>query len=398
MNLFFSQEELAFQEEVQSFIREAVPADMARRVREGVHTTKEDLKTWNGILDAKGWAAAHWPKEYGGSGWTPAQVYMFEDACAAADAPFLSFFGLRLIGPLIYTYGTDHQKERYLADIRSGATFWCQGFSEPAAGSDLAAVQTTAVRSGDEYIVSGQKIWTTEAHYADRMFCLARTNPSVRPQKGGLSILMFDMHQPNVTVRPIVTLDGGHSVNEVFLDHVRVPATDLLGFEGQGWDQAKFLLNNERVTNAHVPQCKRALERIRAMAMDKSESGGMMMQRPDFRAKLAQLEIDVQGLEWMVLRELYSDRHKGNPAFPSGLKILGSEIQQRLADLAAEVAGPRAMIAFPHDDMRQNQTHADAPSYLKGIASRQLFSRATTIYAGTNEIQRGIIARQLLAS
>lgn len=398
MNLTYSKEDIAFREEVRTFIRSAVPPEIARRTREGVHTTKEDLQTWNRILNDKGWAAAHWPKEYGGSGWTPAQVYIFEEECAAADAPFLSFFGLRLIGPLIYTFGTDDQKERYLADMRSGATLWCQGFSEPSAGSDLASVQTTAVRDGADYLVNGQKIWTTEAHYADKMFCLARTDPSVRPQKGGLSILMFDMREPNVTVRPIITLDGGHSVNEVFLDNVRVPARDLLGQEGQGWDQAKFLLTNERVTNAHVPQCKRSLERIRAMAADRDAPGGLMIKRPEIRAKLAQLEIDVFGLEWMVLRELFSNRHSGNAAFPSGLKIRGSEIQQRLADLAVEVAGPRAMIALPHEDAPPNELPADASSELKGVAARQLFTRATSIYAGTNEIQRSIIARQILGN
>lgn len=398
MNLTYSQEDIAFRQEVRDFIRAAVPEAIARRTREGVHPTKEDLQTWNGILNEKGWAAAHWPKEFGGSGWTPAQVHIFEEECAAADAPFLSFFGLRLLGPLLYTFGTPEQQERYLEDIRSGAVFWCQGFSEPSAGSDLASVKTTAVRDGDHYIVNGQKIWTTEAHYADKMFCLARTNPDVAPQKGGLSILMFDMQEPQVTVRPIITLDGGHSVNEVFLDNVCVPASELLGHEGQGWDQAKFLLANERVTNAHVPQCKRSLERIRAMASDPDAPGGPMMERPDFRARLAQLEIDVAGLEWMVLRELFTDRHIRNAALPSGLKILGSEIQQRLADLAVEAAGPRAMVALPHSGFGSNAVPGDIPPELNGVAARQLFTRAATIYAGSNEIQRGIIARQIFGN
>lgn len=398
MELTYSEQDIAFREEVRGFIRGAVPPDMAQRTREGVHPSKEDLQSWNRILDKKGWAAAHWPEEFGGSGWSPAQVYIFEEECAAADAPFLSFFGLRLIGPLLYTFGTKEQQERYLADIRSGETFWCQGFSEPSAGSDLASVQTTAVRDGGDYIVNGQKIWTTEAHYADKMFCLARTDASVRPQKGGLSILMFDMKEPHVTVRPIITLDGGHSVNEVFIDNVRVPACDVLGREGQGWDQAKFLLANERVTNAHVPQCKRSLERIRAMAMDPDAPGGPMIEQPDFRARLAQLEIDVYGLEWMVLRELFTDRHVRNAALPSGLKILGSEIQQRLADLAVEAAGPRAMIALAHGGAGRNEMPADSPPELAGVAARQLFTRAASIYAGTNEIQRGIIARQILGS
>lgn len=394
MDLTYSEKDRAFRAEVRAFIQSALPKDVAERSRSGVHTSKHDLQTWNRILDEQGWAAAHWPEEYGGSGWSPAQIYIFEEECAAADAPFLSFFGLRLLGPLLCRFGTDEQKSSYLADIRRGDVFWCQGFSEPSAGSDLAAVKTTAVRDGDDYIINGQKTWTTEAHFADKMFCLARTNPDVRPQKGGLSIFMFDMKAPQVTVRPIITLDGGHSINEVFLDNVRVPATELLGHEGQGWDQAKFLLTNERVTNAHVPQCKRSLELIQELA--EAMGANSILSRPDIRARLTQLEIDVHGLEWMVLQELFSERHADNGVLASGLKIRGSEIQQRLADLAVEIAGPAAVIDFTGLTSAENELPAESPPQLLSIAARQLFSRATSIYAGTNEIQRDIIARQIM--
>ena len=230
-----------FRTKVRAFIRTNVPADMALRTRCNVHPKKEDLQRWNQILHEKGWSAAHWPKEYGGTDWTPLQIHIFEEEAAAADAPFLSYFGLRLIGPLIYTFGSQLHKDSHLKDILRGDVFWCQGFSEPSSGSDLASVRTTAVHEGDTYVINGQKLWTTEAHFADKMFCLARTDQDKKPQKGGLSILFLNMKQAGVRIRPLITIDGGHSVNEIFLDNVRVPATDLLGEEGQGWIQTKFL-------------------------------------------------------------------------------------------------------------------------------------------------------------
>ncbi|WP_342641495.1 acyl-CoA dehydrogenase family protein [Rhodoligotrophos ferricapiens] len=395
MDLSFSREDELFRQQVRSFVRAAVPPDMARRTRQGVHPSKADLKLWNRILYDKGWSAPHWPKQYGGTGWTPLQIYIFEEECAAADAPFLSYFGLRLIGPLIYTFGSDEHKRRYLDDILSGETFWCQGFSEPTSGSDLASVKTTAMRDGDHYVINGQKLWTTEAHFADKMFCLARTNPDVKPQKGGLSILMFEMDAPGVTVRPIITIDGGHSVNEVFLENVRVPASELLGREGQGWDQAKFLLGNERVTNAQVPRSKRDLALLKEIAAREPAGEGRMIDLPDIRQRIAQLEIDLYGLEWSVLRELFSGHGQSSQANASGLKIIGSEIQQRLAELAADLIGAKGLAYHDPAAEQANDLPADAPDYVPGLAARQLFLRAATIYAGTNEIQRGIIAKQV---
>ncbi|HWK64562.1 MAG TPA: acyl-CoA dehydrogenase family protein [Rhizobiaceae bacterium] len=396
MDLRFTDEDEAFRAEIRSFLRGAVPADMARRTRQGVHTSKEDLKRWNRILYEKGWSAAHWPREYGGTGWSPLHIYLFEEECAAADAPFLSYFGLRLIGPLLYTFGTPEQKERYIEDILSGETFWCQGFSEPSAGSDLAAVKTTAVKDGEDWVISGQKLWTTEAHYADKMFCLARTDPDVKPQKGGLTIFLFDMDQPGITVRPIYTIDEGHSVNEVFLDNVRVGASDILGGElGRGWDQAKFLLGNERVTNAQVPRSKRDLELLKQVALEEREAdGGSMFDQPDIRQRIAQLEIDLAGLEWSVLRELFNGHGARSAPIASGLKIVGSEIQQRISTLAVDLLGAKGL-AVNHEGQQTNDLPGDAPDYAPGLAARQLFLRAATIYAGTNEIQRSIIAKQV---
>jgi hypothetical protein len=396
MDLAFSAEDQNFREEVRAFLRAAVPPELAERTRRNVHIPKDDLQLWNRILHRKGWSAPHWPKEYGGTGWSPAQILIFEEECAAHDAPFLSYFGLRLIGPLIYTFGTPQHKEAYLPGILAGETFWCQGFSEPSSGSDLASVRTTAVREGDHYVINGQKLWTTEAHFADKMFCLARTDAGRRPQKGGLSILFLDMDQPGVTVRPIITIDGGHSVNEVFLENVRVPATEVLGELGQGWDQAKFLLAHERVTNAHVPRSKRELALLKQMLRGQRERGLAPEAERRLRERIARIEIDLAALEWSVLRELFDGSGRRTPVTAAGLKLLGSELQQRLSETAIDLVGASGLAQVsehaPADDLP-----ADAPAWLPGLAGRQLFLRATTIYAGTTEIQREIVARHVFA-
>ncbi|MBX3509574.1 MAG: acyl-CoA dehydrogenase family protein [Hyphomonadaceae bacterium] len=389
MNLQFSEEDERFRLEIREALRGMVPPDMARRTRQGVHPTKADLQLWNRIMYERGWSAAHWPKEYGGPGWSPLHVHIFEEECAAADAPFLSYFGLRLVGPLIYTFGTDAQKRALIPDILTGDVFWCQGFSEPSSGSDLASLRTTAVRDGEHYVLNGQKIWTTEAHYADRMFCLARTNLEAPPQKGGLSFLMLPMNDPGIRVRPIITIDEGHSVNEVFFDNVRIPSSDVIGEEGKGWDYAKFLLANERITNAHVPRAKRDLALLKQMAEAEHASGERRVQ---IERRIAQLQIDLDGLEWSVLREVIGGSK--SPGIASGLKIVASELQQRMADLAVDLIGPRGRVYYEEADLDSNDVAAAPADYVPGLAARQLFLRATTIYAGSNEIQRGIIAKQ----
>jgi alkylation response protein AidB-like acyl-CoA dehydrogenase len=389
MDLRFSPGDTDFRMEIRAAVAGMVPPDMAQRTRRGFHSTKADLKLWNTILHGKGWAAPHWPPEYGGTGWSPLRTHIFEEECAAADAPFLSYFGLRLVGPLIYTYGNESHKQRFLDDILSGETLWCQGFSEPSSGSDLASVKTTAVRSGDHYLVNGQKLWTTEAHFADKMFCLVRTNPHVMPQKGGVSILLFDLKSPQVVIRPITTIDGGHTVNEVFFDNLRVPACDVVGVEGQGWNHVKFMLANERTTNSQVPRCKRDLALLRQIAARETTGRGCMLDLADIKLRIAQLEIDLYGLEWSLLRELLAVNK--SQAVASGLKILGSEIQQRLSELAADLIGPKALAFYESND----KPFEDEPDYVPGLAARQLFLRAATIYAGTNEVQRELIAKQV---
>jgi alkylation response protein AidB-like acyl-CoA dehydrogenase len=390
MDLQFSPEDERFRQDIRDTLRDLVPSDMARRTRQNPHPDKADLKRWNRILHNRGWSAAPWPKEFGGTGWSPLQVHIFEEECAAADAPFPSYFGLRLVGPLLFTFGTPAQKARYIPDILTGDTFWCQGFSESSSGSDLASVRTRAVRDGDHYVLNGQKLWTTEAHYADWMFCLARTNPDLPPQKGGLSMLMFPMNSRGVSVRPILTIDEGHSVNEVFFEDVRIPAEDLLGEEGHGWNYAKFLLGNERITNAHVPRAKRDLALLKDIAL--AEASGAAFDETEIHRRIAQLEIDLDGLEWSVLREVIGGSR--NAAIASGLKIVASELQQRMSDLAVDMIGPRGRVFYAESDLGRNDLPADAADYVPGIAARQLFLRATTIYAGSNEIQRGIIAKQ----
>lgn len=392
MNLQFSDEDERFRHSIREALQGLVPPDMARRTRQGVHPTKADLKAWNRIMYERGWAAAHWPKEFGGTGWSPLHVHIFEEELAAVDAPFLSYFGLRLVGPLIFTFGTEQQKKQYIPDILTGDTFWCQGFSEPSSGSDLASLRTTAVREGDEYVLNGQKIWTTEAHYADKMFCLVRTNTEVPPQKGGLSFLMLPMKDPGIRVRPIITIDEGHSVNEVFFEDVRVPVANIIGKEGRGWDYAKFLLGNERVTNAHVPRAKRDLALLKDMAETELRNAGGALEENDIRHRIAQIEIDLDGLEWSVLREVIGGSR--SPAIASALKIVASELQQQMAELAVDLIGARGRVYYDEADLERNDLPASPPDYVPGLAARQLFLRATTIYAGSNEIQRGIIAKQ----
>ncbi len=391
MDLTFAKEDEDFRLEIREALRGLVPPDMARRTRQRVHPTKADLKLWNRILYDRGWSVAHWPKEYGGTGWSPLQVHIFEEELAAADAPFLTYFGPRLVGPLLYTFGREEQKRDLIPDILTGETLWCQGFSEPSSGSDLASARTSAVRDGASYVINGQKIWTTEAHYADRMFCLVRTDPSVPAQKGGFSFVMLPMTDPGVRVRPIVTLDEGHSVNEVFLENVRIPASDIIGEEGRGWDYTKFMLANERITNAHVPRAKRDLVLLKEIAA--SEYGASpSAARDEARRRIAQLEMDLDGLEWSVLREIINGSK--NPAIASGLKIVASELQQRMTDLAVDMIGARGRIFYGEDDFERNDLPGNPGEYAPGLAARQLFLRATTIYAGSNEIQRGIIAKQ----
>jgi alkylation response protein AidB-like acyl-CoA dehydrogenase len=386
--------EEAFRQEVRSFIAESLPPELAARTRLDFRPRREDMQAWNAILYRKGWSAPSWPKEYGGTGWSPVERHIFADECAAADAPPLSVFGLQLAGPTIYTFGLDAQKRRHLPGILSGEVFWCQGFSEPDAGSDLASLRTRAVRDGDDWIITGRKIWTTHAHFADMMFCLARTDPDVKSQRG-LSFFLFDMKAPGVSLRPIITLDRAHEVNEVTLDGVRVSGDDLVGEANRGWDYAKFLLTQERTFSAHVPKSRRALKRLKAIAARERKEGRPLAEDPSLRRRIAEVEIELEALEFAVYRAL-SDK-SGTSAVSAILKMRGSELEQKLTALIIEALGTRALRHWQDPSSEDALSNAIFdPDDEPGATGTHLFLRAATIYSGSNEIQRNIIAKQLL--
>ena len=337
---------------------------------------------------------SHWPKEYGGTGWTSVQHYIFNEELQMAPAPAPLAFGVSMVGPVIYTFGNEAQKKHYLPRIANVDDWWCQGFSEPGSGSDLASLKTKAERKGDKYIINGQKTWTTLAQYADMIFCLCRTDPAAKKQSG-ISFILIDMKSKGITVRPIQTIDGGHEVNEVFLDDVEVPVENLVGEENKGWDYAKFLLGNERTGIARVGVSKERIRRIKDLAA-KVESGGKpVMEDQGFREKLAAVEIELKALELTQLRVVADEgkhgKGKPNPA-SSVLKIKGSEIQQATTELLMEVIGPFAAPFDEHGDDGSNE----AMDWTAQIAPSYFNNRKVSIYGGSNEIQRNIITKAVL--
>jgi alkylation response protein AidB-like acyl-CoA dehydrogenase len=397
MKLEFNSGDEAFRQEVRQFLRKHLPVAMAERTYCGfTPPLKRDLQDWNRILFERGWAAPHWPVEYGGTGWSALQQHIFEEECHLAYAPDLSWQGLRLLAPVLYTYGSDEQKARYLPPILRGDTFWAQGFSEPNAGSDLVSLKTQAVRQGDHYIVNGQKTWSSEGHYADWGFFLVRTDLQAKPQRG-ISFLLIDLKTPGITVRPIIMFNGAHYVNEIFLDNVVVPAENLVGEEGKGWSYTKFLLEHERASSAFIYFSKRELQHAREIARLEMIDGVPLIEVPEFAAKLACTEMDLLALEWSVLRVLANERSRyDQTAIASGLKIRGSELQQRITELTTEFLGARALrdIAW-YDDAVIGDTSQVAlwPRYVPGRMSTAMHTRAVTIYGGAKEVQKNIIAK-----
>jgi alkylation response protein AidB-like acyl-CoA dehydrogenase len=401
MDFTISSEDIAFRAEIRSFIESNLPADIARRGKHDYHSGREDVRRWMQILNDRGWAAPHWPAEFGGTVWSPLQRYIFQDELRRARAPVLDRCALDLIGPVLCAFGTAEQRAKFLPPILTNAVWWCQGFSEPNSGSDLASVRLTAVRDGDHYVVNGQKTWTTEAQYADWIFALARTNTEVKPQRG-ISFLLIEMTSPGVTRRPIWSIDEGHTLNEVFFDDVRVPAANLVGEEGKGWDYAKFLLVHERTSSAVVSHTKRDVEQIRYLAERAANGNGKLIEDPLFATKLARLETEVIALEWAVMRVLHaSEGGSGGNAVASLLKLRGSELSERAALLAAEALGDYGVAVIP-DPESSHLLHANrqAPPLSDdeaiGVTAKAMFRRATTIYGGSAEIQRTIIAKSTL--
>jgi len=391
MDLDYSADERAFRDDVRTWLRENLPAALRDKVARYAHLTREDLLAWHRILAAKGWIAPSWPREWGGTDWNVVQRYLFEEECGYAGTPPLIPFGLAMCAPVLLKFGTEAQKQQFLPRIYRGDDFWCQGYSEPGAGSDLASLRTSAVRRGDCYVVNGQKTWTTLAHMADWIFCLVRTDPAAERKQDGISFLLIDMRTPGITVRPLVLMDGGHEVNEVFFDDVEVPVANRVHDEGKGWTVAKHLLGHERMNTARIGTSRRELEHLKAFAATRRRNGKPLTDDPRFRDKLSRLEIELMALAITNLRFL--DQLRGGRApgpEVSMLKIKGTEIQQTLTELMLEAAGPLAQAVARVDDVPL------AEDVIAALAPRYCSTRKTTIYAGSNEIQRNIIAKHAL--
>ena len=398
MDLNYSGDDLAFRDQVRAFLNAELPPDLRHKVLNHLRLAKDDYVRWHKILARQGWVAPGWPVEFGGPGWTPVQRHIFEEECARAGTPPVLPFGVNMVAPVIMAFGSPEQKAHYLPRILSCEDWWCQGYSEPGAGYDLASLKTTAVRGkdneGDHYVVNGQKTWTTLAQHADMIFCLVRTDPNVRKQEG-ISFLLIDMHAPGVTVRPIIMLDEDHEVNEVFFDNVRVPAANLVGQENKGWTYAKYLLGHERTGIAAVGRSKRELARLKDLARREQKDGRPLLEEPLFGAKVADLEIELMALEMTVLRVLAQAGKAPGPE-ASVLKVRSTEIQQRLTELMVEAAGPMAL-PFDAAYLEGERAHSMVDDDFAAPLLAHYFNyRKTSIYGGSNEIQRNIISQMIL--
>ena len=396
MNLEFTDELRDFQREVRAFIEERLPADIRTKVERFLTLDKDDYLRWQDILAERGWLVYSWPVEHGGTGWSPVECYIFEEETGRARAPRIIPFGPKMVGPVIYTFGTDTQKARYLPAIARNETWWCQGYSEPDAGSDLASLRTRAVREGDHYVVNGTKTWTTGAHWADMMFCLVRTDTEVKPQEG-ISFLLVDMRDPGVEVRPIVTLDGGREINTVYLTDVKVPVENLVGEENKGWTYAKFLLGHERFGIARLSESKARLAYLKDIARRHRVGGTLLADDADFMRSVAETEIELTALEFTELRALMdAERGKAPGVEANMLKIRGTDVQQKISEMLMKAMGYYALPFVP-EAMEHGWNEAPiGPEYAAGLAPTYFNMRKTSIYGGTNEIQRNIIAKMVL--
>ena len=401
MDTTFSTEDTKFQLEVRTFIEENYPKSLRESVntkrKNGEELTRNDLTAWHKVLGAhNGWSAPGWPAKFGGAEFTPTQKYIFEQECARAECQYIIPFGINMCAPVIYTFGNEEQKAQHLPGILSGETFWCQGYSEPGSGSDLASLKTAAVKEGDHYIVNGQKTWTTLAQHADWIFCLVRTNPEAAKPQEGISFLLIDMKTPGISIRPIYLMDGTNEVNEVWFDNVKVPAENLIGTENQGWTYAKFLLAHERSGIAGVARSKKAIERVKQIAASEMSYGEPLIQDPAFIRKIADAELELTALEYTELRTLAKDSAgKGPGAESSILKIKGTEIQQGLTEIFVEAAGEYALM-YPGPHGYGSNDKPSGPQHAAESLSSFLNMRKTSIYGGSNEIQKNIISKFVL--
>lgn len=398
MDIDFSDEELAFQEEVRVFFKNKYPDELRKKSDRGIALSRENHIQWQKILYEQGWAAVNWPVEYGGTGWTPVQKYIFANELAQANAPDVVPFGMKMAAPIIYTYGTTEQCERFLPDILASNVWWCQGYSESGAGSDLASLKTKAERHGDHYVVNGTKTWTTLGQFADWIFCLVRTSSDVARRQEGISFLLIDMKTPGVTVKPIITIEGEHEVNEIHFDDVIVPLDNLVGEEGKGWTYGKVLLQHERTNIAGVARSKFRLGRLREKTSQEIHGGTPLLGDHNFARKLATVEIELKALEYTELRTLAAVAVGKAPGPESSiLKIRGTEVQQAIDELFVEAAG---YYALPYVPQQYDLVYPDADRIGFGTETRSSLvyfnNRKASIYGGSNEIQKNIISKHVL--
>ncbi|MBN8930261.1 MAG: pimeloyl-CoA dehydrogenase large subunit [Rhodospirillales bacterium 69-11] len=399
MDLRLTPEETAFREEVRTFIRENLPADIRDRMKLGHPPRKEDTVRWQRILNQRGWAAYSWPKEWGGPGWTAIQKMIFLEENLMAPAPEILSFNVTMLGPVLIQFGTEAQKKRFLPRAANLDDWWCQGFSEPGAGSDLASLKTSAKRDGDHYVINGQKIWTSTAQYADWCFVLVRTDPNARKRQEGISFILVDFKTPGITVRPIISIDGSHHLNEVFYDDVRVPVENLVHVENKGWDVAKYLLGNERTGIARLGKSRERVNAAVDMARKVNSNGRPLIDDQTFRQRVAQLQVDIKALEMTQYRVVSAyDKAKGAgrpDPLSSVLKVKGTELLQATTELAVDVAGPMATPIWAEELAAMNEPD-DMLEAGSASAASYLMLRAASIYGGTNEIQKNILTKAVL--
>jgi alkylation response protein AidB-like acyl-CoA dehydrogenase len=392
MDLSYSAEELAFRDEVRGFLEENLPKEMSDAVRDGRSLGKEGHDRWHAILNARGWLAPNWPREFGGCEWNAVQRHIFEDECCRAHAPRIVPFGLSMLAPVLQKFGSKEQQDHYLPRILSGQDWWCQGYSEPGAGSDLASLRTRAVRDGDHYVVNGQKTWTTLGQYANWIFCLVRTDPDAKQQEG-ISFLLIDMDTPGIELRPIILLDGTHEVNEVWFTDVRVPVENLVGEENKGWTYAKYLLTHERTNIAGVGFSQAGLAAVKRLARAEMSGGRPLIENPHFAARMAKVEIDLMAMATTNLRIISRAASGQAPGVESSmLKVKGTVIRQEINDLARRAAGVHAM-PFPSEAVEGDNALPVGPEGTGPVSAQYFNNRKLSIFGGSNEIQRNIIAK-----
>jgi len=395
MDLEYKPEDLRFRDEIRQFLKDNVPPELSEKVRTRRHLKREDMVRWHKILAKKGWVAPGWPAKYGGTGWNSMQRHIWAEEYALAYAPPTLSFGLNLLAPVLLGFASEEQKQHYLARIYNAEDWWCQGYSEPGAGSDLASLRTRAVREGDYYIVNGQKTWTTLGQHADWIFCLVRTSTEGARQTG-ISFLLIDMETPGISVRPIITMDEAHEVNDVFFEDVKVPVANLIGEENKGWTYAKFLLGHERTGIAAIGNSKRELKVLKRLALSKEVNGASLLKDPQFAARIADVEIELMALEMTALSLVADGASNKIGPEASLLKIKGTEISQAISEMLLEASGPSGL-AFDPEYLDNKAPHAKSEDDdLASLAPHYFNARKITIFGGSNEIQHNVISKLIL--